>query len=154
MNSRTLITAVTAFAVSSSAFAYRAPSGTHYRAQARVVDNRGVVGNNTGYGTSDRDLKQAIKAKRKQARQFRKAGDPRAAQAEQELRVLQDRQRQWHASNHNKKNNRNADDRNLTQQNGRDGDREGDRVHGKQKKSEKDHEKQNDEHDNKDNQDR
>lgn len=143
MTYRTLITAVTAFAISSSAFAYRAPSGTNYRAQPRVVDNRGVVPNDNRYGTSDRDLKQAIKAKRKQVKQLRKAGDPRAAQAEQDLRVLQDRQRQAHARKHD---NRNAEDRYLGQDHRRD-DREGDRVHGKQKKHEKDHDNQKDDRD-------
>ena len=132
MNSRHLITAVVTLAISTSAFAYRAPSGSAYRSQPRVLDNRGIARNDRD---SDRSLKQAIKAKRKEAKQLRKAGDPRAAQSEQDLRRLQDQWRQTHGRS---RGNRQFDDRGNRQFNDRpdvrDDDREGDRVHGKQER--------------------
>lgn len=132
MNSRHLITAVVTLAISTSAFAYRAPSSTAYRSQPRVLDNRGMARNDRD---SDRSLRQAIKYKRKEARQLRKAGDPRAVQSEQDLRRLQDQWRQTHGGS---RDNRQFDDRGNRQFNDRSGvrddDRDGDRVHGKQER--------------------
>ena len=132
MNSRHLIMAVTTLAISTSAFAYRAPSGTAYRSQPGVLDNRGIARNDRD---SDRSLKQAIKAKRREAKQLRKAGDPRAAQSEQDLRRLQD---QWQQTHGRSRGNRRFDDRGNGQLNDRpairEDDREGDRVHGKQER--------------------
>ncbi len=130
MSSRQLITAIATFAISASAFAYRAPSGTAYRSQPRVLDSRQV---NRSDRHSDRSLKAAIKAKRKEVKQLRKAGDPRAAQAEQELRFLRDQRKQNHGQ---ARNNHQFDDRGNRQFG--DGDRDGDRVHGKQHRDHKD----------------
>lgn len=145
MNSKTLITTVTAFAIASSAFAYRAPSGTNYRSQPRLNDRRGSLRNDTR-NRSDHDLKHAIKEKRKQVHQLRKAGDPRAAQAQQELRWLQDERRQ---SQVEKEHSRDSSDR-VGRQDDREDDRHGDRVHGKERKEhERDHDRQDqdDDHD-------
>ena len=132
MNSRNLIMAVATLAISTSAFAYRAPSGTAYRSQPGMLDNRGIARNDRN---SDRSLKQAIKAQRNEAKQLRKAGDPRAAQSEQDLRRLQDQWRQTHGRS---RDNRQFDDRGNRQFNDRsavrDDDRDGDRVHGKQER--------------------
>ena len=156
MNSRQLVATVATLAISTSAFAYRAPSGTNYRSQPRAVDSRGITRNDASYGTSDRDLKQAIKAKRREAKQLRKAGDPRAAQAEQELRSLQDQRHQLHGRSRDNRPYDSRDDRRSVNRD-RDEDREGDRVHGKHhqgqhdEKDSKNHDQQN--HDDDDQQD-
>src|SRR5262245_44487214 len=82
--------AALALAVSTSAFALRTTSTNEWPAGRAVAGNR---------GQQNRELRHAINAKRREVRALRRAGDPRAAFAEQQLRNLEWQWQQMHPNN-------------------------------------------------------